>query len=129
MRRLEITLEGPKDRKKRLNTKKAIKRNQGWIRGEGVDVVRKPVAASYRRERRSHTLKHTVPTASDRPTCHNPHKESHLELACPPKKNHTGNTRRKQQPAMPSFGEGRLKITASNFPTRNRIHPFNQAPI
>lgn len=27
MRRLEITLEGPKDRKKRLKTKKAIKRN------------------------------------------------------------------------------------------------------
>ena len=72
------------------------------------------VAASYRRERRPQTLKHTAPAASDRPTSHNLHRETHLGLARSPKKNRTGSTRRDLQPAMPSYGEGRLKIAASN---------------
>ncbi|KAL0690015.1 hypothetical protein Bca4012_089693 [Brassica carinata] len=78
------------------------------------------VTASYRRKMSPQTLKHTVPTTSDSPTTHYLHKESHLEPACTPKRNHTGNTRRDLQPTMPSFGERRLKIAASNLPTRDR---------
>ncbi|KAF3596533.1 hypothetical protein DY000_02021482 [Brassica cretica] len=88
-----------------------------------------PSYHELRRERRLQTLKHTAPTASDRPTCHNPHKESHLELACPPKRNQTGSTRREQQPAMPLFRERKLKIAASNPLTRDRIHRFNQSHV
>ncbi|KAF8054216.1 hypothetical protein N665_1334s0006, partial [Sinapis alba] len=38
------------------------------------------VTASYRRERRPHTLKHTAPTASKRPTSHHLHKESQSRI-------------------------------------------------
>ncbi|WZY72670.1 hypothetical protein YC2023_004910 [Brassica napus] len=49
------------------------------------------VAMSYRKEMRPQTLKHTVPTTSDSPTTHHLHKESHLEPACTPKRNHTSS--------------------------------------
>ncbi|CDY21486.1 BnaC03g27110D [Brassica napus] len=54
---------------------------------------------------------------------HNLHRETHLGLARSPKKNRTGNTRRDLQPAMPSYGEGRLKIAASNLPPPNPAPP------
>ncbi|WZZ27986.1 hypothetical protein YC2023_011387 [Brassica napus] len=86
------------------------------------------VTASYRRKMSPQTLKHTVPTTSDSPTTHYLHKESHLEPACTPKRNHTGNTRRDLQPTMPSFGERRLKIAASNLPTRDQQPYRKSAP-
>ncbi|WZZ62876.1 hypothetical protein YC2023_062983 [Brassica napus] len=69
-----------------------------------------PVATSYRRERRPHTLKHTAPTASDKPTYHHLPQESHPELANSPKMSLTGNTRKVPQPMMSSFGEGSQRL-------------------
>ena len=99
---------------------------QWRTRGTGVNRVR----TSYRElpERKTPSNLETHNSYSFRKsTSHNLHRETHLGLARSPKKNRTGSTRRDLQPAMPSYGEGRLKITASNLPTCDRIHPFNRA--